>query len=110
PCVNPATFVNGYLGGRIDEVEVFCQALSANEIRSLAKAADRGKCKLDCSLDFAKTFCHQNATVPVQAYFHNPSPVAQTFNYSLSWLPIDGQNCTASGSGSTGFSPASGTV
>ena len=99
-----------YFKGAIDEVEVFCRCLSSNEVRSLWQAQQKGKCKLDCSLPWAKTFWFQSSTVQVQGYIHNPSPIAQTCTYSLSWLPIDGVNCTAGGIGSTGFSPASGTV
>jgi hypothetical protein len=99
-----------YFYGHIDEVELFCRCLSSDEVRSLWQARDKGKCKLDCTLVWDKSFWFQDTTVQVQAYINNPSPIAQTMNYSLSWLPIDGANCKASGVGSFGFSPASGTV
>jgi Concanavalin A-like lectin/glucanases superfamily len=42
---NPSTFSDSYFNGRIDEAELFNQALSAADIANLHKAGSAGKCK-----------------------------------------------------------------
>jgi len=96
----------GDLHACIDEVEAFRRVLNAAEVFGLYHAGSIGKCKLSCTLPFAR-FCGAAATTPVSGQICNDRPVPLAFNYSFQPLPVQ-SGCTIAGP--TTFTPATGTL
>jgi len=92
-----------YFKGAIDEVEVFCRALSQAEIESIWRAGVHGKCKVQCWASSNRQTCGFGVASDVEATIVNKSSVSRTYSYSIAERP----GCAVSG---MTYVPATGAV
>lgn len=94
-----------YWRGCIDNVEIFCRALTQAEI---ANIVTKGKCKQYCSVPAVATYNGLQNTVTVNLTICNYDWSAPSTSYSWSVAGLPAGTCSVNGP--TGFSPNSGTV
>jgi hypothetical protein len=99
--------LSGFFRGGIDEVEVFRRALAPPEIQALSNARFTGKCKSRCNVPWEAPLWGTANSAVIQAKICNPGPVAKTYNYFFTGLPV-GFRCEWPGP--TVFSPAAGVI
>jgi hypothetical protein len=86
----------GYMGGTVDEVEIFNRVLSPTEIQTLYNAGAQGKCKTDCYAPRGAGFCPDVPSVTAYIGICNLSSEDRTYVIGFQPLPAGG-TCSVDG-------------
>ncbi len=78
--------INQWLGGCLDELEIFDRALDCAEVDAIFQAGATGKCREFCSVEWDRSFYGTQSSIQVPARLCNNTVGTQVYNITINPL------------------------